>query len=172
MHRKPQFHINFSSTPNSWLVFQTPACCQKVFLRMTNIWTVYDRNNLKCNEQTVQWCYHGSAGLSGRNHSLLIRSNKVRRQDSLRMCARFGTRQKKLDLVHHQIKSIYRVSHKNALSEKKIKAVVDNNYWKLWSSFIPTKLVNCCSRCVSLQDSNDDSERFFWDTLYIIRKYI
>ena len=76
----------------------------------------------------MQWCYHGSAGLSGRSHSLLIRSNKVRRQDSLRMCARFGTRQKKLDLVHHQIKSIYRVSHKNALSEKKIKAVVDNNY--------------------------------------------
>ena len=45
----------------------------------------------------------------------MIRSNKVRRQDSLRMCARFGTRQKKLDLVHHQIKSIYTHSQRKKI---------------------------------------------------------
>ena len=65
--------------------------------------------------------------------------------------------------------SLYRESQKTHF-QRKIEVVVDNNYWKLWLSLIPTKLIDCCSRCVSLQDSNDDSEiAFFWDTLYIQR---
>ena len=57
--------------------------------------------------------------------------------------------------------SLYRESQKTHF-QRKIEVVVDNNYWKLWLSLIPTKLIDCCSRCVSLQDSNDDSEIAFF----------